>query len=687
MKKIYLTILAIAITTGLFAQNNLKLTPEKPHPGDKVKFSYTPPTEFADEKGPLQCTVYKMGNYDDFYGVLDPLGKPVEMEVEKSGNEYVGELTTEETVCGLVFRFTWGDYKIDRSGVCISGRLENNNNNGYFVPFYTSENKPSPTAYSRMGKHLSDSFFSKWQSKNPALAREYYLKEMEHYPEKSSAIAVDIYRTYNPKTDSVDCRKLAVMQLDRIFKDKPVTDADYLACNTFFYAMGLKRTASYFTEYATQNNIEGYFRTSNLYEKTISETDLIKKKTLLDSSIVSFKNMDFYMRYNAAMAGGFLSALIDNYLATAYKTGDKKTFDIALNYIQNEINCGFENFFPYMELANAETEVKNYSAAINYCNTLYSICWKKYNTLKNNPAGFKQNDKSEAYFTKREMKLNLLRQIIQLAKTQAVIYSQNGECENALAKINECRNYATFSEAQEMGFTEKTMELELMSTIAEVVPKCLPLEEAIKTMGKIISSGLYGENIIEILKELYVKKNGSDDGFSAFITGLKSNDNLEIAKKLEEMKTNEAAPDFSLVNIDGKTVKLSDLKGKTVILDFWATWCGPCRASFPAMQQLVDYYKPNPDIVFLFIDTFEGDTGGTTVDKMRPGAKKVMEEKNFSFNVLFDAGDEVAAKYKVKSIPAKFVIDKNGIMRYKAVGSGIYSHLVDEMVAMIKAVQ
>ncbi|PKP07784.1 MAG: hypothetical protein CVU10_07940 [Bacteroidetes bacterium HGW-Bacteroidetes-5] len=153
------------------------------------------------------------------------------------------------------------------------------------------------------------------------------------------------------------------------------------------------------------------------------------------------------------------------------------------------------------------------------------------------------------------------------------------------------------------------------------------------------------------------------------------------------MKTNEAAPDFSLVNIDGKTVKLSDLKGKTVILDFWATWCGPCRASFPAMQQLVDYYKPNPDIVFLFIDTFEGNTGGTTVDKMRPGAKKVMEEKNFSFNVLFDAGDEVAAKYKVKSIPAKFVIDKNGIMRYKAVGSGIYSHLVDEMVAMIKAVQ
>lgn len=687
MKKIYLTILAIAITTGLFAQNNLKLTPEKPHPGDKVKFSYTPPTEFADEKGPLQCTVYKMGNYDDFYGVLDPLGKPIEMEVEKSGNEYVGELTTEETVCGLVFRFTWGDYKIDRSGVCISGRLENNNNNGYFVPIYTSENKPSPTAYSRMGKHLSDSFFSKWQYKNPALAREYYLKEMENYPEKSSAIALEIYRTYNPKTDSVESKKFAVRQLERIFKEKPTTDADYLACYTFFNTLGLKKAASYFLEYAIQNNIDGYFRTSYLHDKTINESNLTRKKILLDSSIVSFKNMDFYMRFNVAMAGGFLTTLTDNYLATAYKSGDKKIFDEALNYIQNEINCGYEKTFPYLELINAEIGNKNYSMALDYSNTLNSIYWQKLKLLRNNPAGFIPNDNSEAYFTKQEMKLLLLWQMVQISKTQVLIYSQSGDCKNALSKLNECRSYATYPEAKEIGLTRKTIEIELMSTIAEVVPKCMPLDEAIKTIGGIISNGQYSEDIVKILKELYIKKNGNDNGFNSFISSLKSSDNPEIAKRLDEVKTNETAPDFSLLNMDGKTVNLSDLKGKIVILDFWATWCGPCRASFPAMQQLVDNYKSNPDIVFLFIDTFEGNTGGTTVDKMIPGAKKVMEEKNFSFNVLFDAGDGVAAKYKVKSIPTKFVIDKNGIMRYRAVGSGIYSHLIDEMNAMIKSVE
>jgi len=102
---------------------------------------------------------------------------------------------------------------------------------------------------------------------------------------------------------------------------------------------------------------------------------------------------------------------------------------------------------------------------------------------------------------------------------------------------------------------------------------------------------------------------------------------------------------------------------------------------------LVDYYKPDPNVVFLFIDTFEGKTGGTTIDKMQAGAKKTMAEKNYSFLVLLDLDDEVAKKYKVASIPSKFVIDKNGMIRYKALGSGLFSDLVNEMMLMVKSVK
>lgn len=688
MKNIFLILLAFTISCTLFAQNNLKITPEKPHPGDVVKFTYTPPAALANEKDPLKCTVYRMGNYTDFYGVFSPLGKPVEMEIKKTSTAYTGEVKTEDAACGLVFCFSWGDVVIDRQGVCTSGKIDNNEKKGYFVPFYTADNKPCPTAYARMGKYLSYKFANPWNYKNITLAREYYSKEMENYPEKSSAIIQDILsNTYNLKTDSIESRNFAAKQLEKIFTKNPATDADYLATNLFFNVLGLKRTGNYFYKYAMQQNIEGYFRAANLDEKTRNETDLIKKKLLLDSAIVCYKSMDFYIRYQVAMAGGFLSTLAENYLITAYKTGDKNKFDEALRYIQHDTKCGFEQMCPYKDLAQAALEIQKYDDALNFSAAYFSICRQKYNQLTTNPAGFQPTQGTEdVYSTKDRIRFAALRDMIELTKLQADAYAQKGDCEKALAKLNEYGKFATYPEVKQMQY-DKYMEQDIAYSSVVINVKCKPLDEATKSVEKIISGGKYDEKVVGILKELYVKKNGSDKGFTEYLLGLKNADDAEMAKKLEEMKANETAPDFELVDMDGKKVKLSDLKGKTVILDFWATWCGPCRASFPAMQQLVDYYKPNPDVVFLFIDTFEGKSGGTTVDKMRDSAKKIMTEKNFSFHVAFDIGDEVSKKYKVTGIPAKFVIDKSGIIRYKAVGSGLFSDLVNEMMAMVKSIK
>jgi len=80
------------------------------------------------------------------------------------------------------------------------------------------------------------------------------------------------------------------------------------------------------------------------------------------------------------------------------------------------------------------------------------------------------------------------------------------------------------------------------------------------------------------------------------------------AKKLklaDSVALNAAAPDFRLKDMSGKDVTLSSLKGKVVVLDFWATWCVPCHENFPAVQKVVDHYKNDQNVVFLFIDTRE----------------------------------------------------------------------------------
>ena len=93
-----------------------------------------------------------------------------------------------------------------------------------------------------------------------------------------------------------------------------------------------------------------------------------------------------------------------------------------------------------------------------------------------------------------------------------------------------------------------------------------------------------------------------------------------------------------------------------MVLDFWATWCIPCRASFPEMQGLLDKYKSDTTIVFLFIDTWERKTP----DKVKAEVNSILSENNFSFQVLFDVNNKVRQDYRVEAIPAKFVIDKKG---------------------------
>src|SRR5690606_420372 len=150
--------------------------------------------------------------------------------------------------------------------------------------------------------------------------------------------------------------------------------------------------------------------------------------------------------------------------------------------------------------------------------------------------------------------------------------------------------------------------------------------------SKFIKDGNGTQKTKEYLKEAYVANKGSDEGFNDYLNDLEKVAEEILIAELRKKMIDEDAPDFTLTNLNNEEVTLSSLRGKTVIIDFWATWCGPCIQSFPAMQTAVNKYKDDPNVVFLFVDTWENGTPEENIKNVT----NFIKNNKYSFNVLFD---------------------------------------------------
>ncbi|MEO4053742.1 TlpA disulfide reductase family protein [Solibacillus sp. CAU 1738] len=134
---------------------------------------------------------------------------------------------------------------------------------------------------------------------------------------------------------------------------------------------------------------------------------------------------------------------------------------------------------------------------------------------------------------------------------------------------------------------------------------------------------------------------------------------IEAVTTTEEAETpaRAQAPDFSLETLDGTQLALSDLKGQKVLLNFWATWCAPCKAEMPHMQSFYEKYKDKNVTVI-----------AVNLQDSRDKLASFVEEYGLTFPISLDTTGEIGSQYKVFTIPTSYFIDEQGGIVQKIVG-------------------
>ncbi|MEZ5596330.1 MAG: TlpA disulfide reductase family protein [Pseudomonadales bacterium] len=115
----------------------------------------------------------------------------------------------------------------------------------------------------------------------------------------------------------------------------------------------------------------------------------------------------------------------------------------------------------------------------------------------------------------------------------------------------------------------------------------------------------------------------------------------------------QAAPDFTLKSLDGSNVRLEDLRGQVVLINFWATWCGPCRQEMPVLDRL---YKRYQDTGFTIV--------GVNVEGEAAPAQALATKTGVTFPILLDDAQKVSKLYDLKAMPSTVVVDRDGNMRF-----------------------
>jgi thiol-disulfide isomerase/thioredoxin len=623
MKKIILSLILILLASGCqkYDYNGVfSYEPTQPENSENILIKYfADGTKLSDAKT-IDMTIYQ-------YGV--DLISTSQFSMEKVGKGWVKSFTPDSSTTGIIITFK------------DSQLIDNNNAQGYTIYFSDKNGNTLPGAMAGYYVALSQwgTWYAELKSDNISTSKKFediFLK----FPEiKNEFLSFYLYTLSRLGTkDALDKIELEISTL----KAKEVlTEDDLIIIAKYSSILKNDEVTKKYEELILKDYPDSKFAQEIEAQKMSSAKSAKDLKNIFNQFRTKFPNSEL----NTISSYRVLRRFIDDDEITEAINTSEELEEIAHPYA---FVYSVNKLISKEDLQNALklSQIGVKSTRMNY----------------ENPKSPQPN-----YLSKKDWDKERENYLGEMLKLKAIVLDKLDNSNDALQNAKEAQKILEGN------------DVELNELYSSLLVKLEKYKKAKEVIEDYLTSNKSNSKIIEYLETAYVKINGSKDGYSEYVSGFSDIGKAKLIEKLKAKMINEPAPDFILNDINGNSFKFSDFKGKTVVIDFWATWCGPCVRSFPAMQEANDKFKDNKNIEFLFVNTWE------RVDNKIENAAKFIKDNDYDLTVLMDLDNEVISKYKVTGIPTKFIVGPDQNIKFMSVGfAGTNEELVVELSSMIE---
>ena len=550
---------------------------------------------------------------------------PEDIELKDSVNYWVGRISIPDSATAMAFNFM-KDFK-----------YENNNKKGYVVPLYSKEGEKLAGSEAAMGNYYlrSGMRYDLKVEKDSALAM--MGRDLKAHPELNEEYD-DFYSSILMRSDEAAAKNYIDQRLAYYEgKDAP-SDKEFMKLYMLYGLKKEKTKADSIEAIASEKFPKGELAERSFYFK-FREASSEEKQEVFNEYRESF-----------GTEGRFYNSLA-NLIARDYAA--KEDFDKAL-----ELSATMDKSEAASYLNSVAWDLAEKGENLEEAEKLSA------RSLELQKQALESGEKPD-YFSKKQFEKSLSSGLASFYDTYGLINYKLGNLEEAVA-------------AQEKAVTEHS-SAEVNTRYVQFLNESGQYEKASDIAADFIKNNRGSAEMKIYLEKAYAESKEDAQDFDNYLASLEAVADENLKKDLQEEMINEAAPAFTMKDLDGNEIALASQKGKIVILDFWATWCGPCKSSFPGMKEAVEKYNSNPNVEFFFVDTFEN---GPTRNEDVAG---FIKQNDYPFHVLIDEAKEgngykTADAYGIQGIPTKVIIGPEGNIRFKMVGyDGNNAKMVKEL--------